>query len=362
MIKRIVILGSTGSVGTQTLDVVRAHPEEFEVIGLSAHENVVLFDAQVHEFRPRHVLQTATCENPDQALSALASLHEADLIVNAISGHAGLAPTYAACLAGKNIALANKESLVMAGQLIMQTATANGATILPVDSEPAAIWQMLRAAPQNQKLEKVILTASGGPFWKWKREELVNVEAGQALKHPTWKMGEKVSIDSATLMNKAFEILETSALFELSSSQIDVTVHRQSMVHAMIQWTDGNMSAILSPPDMRIPISCALFYPNSFESKYPKLNLEDLHLSFEKPDYSIFKGPRLAHEVLQEGGILPAALCITDEIAVGKFLRGEIPFLGIYDFIESALSNVKNVALSLDAIRELKNSFTGRYL
>lgn len=371
--KRIVILGSTGSVGTQTLEVVRAHPAEFEVVGLSAHENTVLFDAQVREFRPRHVLQTAMSENPEQALAVMASTPDADLIVNAISGYAGLAATYAACVAGKVIALANKESLVMAGELIMKTAREKGAKILPIDSEPAALWQILgrtaadlpvdttgqmsRAGPMHRAIKKVILTASGGPFWKWKPDELIKVSAEQAVRHPTWKMGEKISVDSATLMNKAFEIIETRWLFDVAPEQIDVVVHRQSVVHALVQFMDGNFSAILSAPDMRLPISYALFYPNSFVNPYPELDFAQLLLSFEKPDYSLFKGPKLAYDMLQAGGIMPAALCIADEIAVKKFLHCEISFLEIYGFIERALAKIKNETLSMDVLKELPQYF-----
>lgn len=357
--KRIVILGSTGSIGTQTLDVVRAHPGEFKVIGLSAHENVEVFERQVREFEPQHVVQTAVSENPSQGLASLASVSDADLVVNAVSGSAGLVPTYAAVKAGKTLALANKESLVMAGELIMQTAAQAGAQIFPIDSEPSAIWQILgytgKQAERNN-IEKIILTASGGPFWKWKKEELMRVTKEQALKHPTWKMGEKVSIDSATLMNKAFEIIEARWLFDVPPSMIDVTIHRQSIVHALVQFCDGNMSAILSAPDMRIPIAHALFYPNRPVTKFPNIDFSKLDLTFEKPDYSIFEGPKLAYEVLAAGGIMPTVFCLADEIAVAKFLSGEISFLGMYDVIKRALETVKNTTFSLEAIEEVRRS------
>lgn len=352
---RLIILGSTGSIGTQTLDVVRAHPDEFQIIGLSTHQNTALFEQQVKEFTPRHVLQTSVSENPEKALMALASLQDADLIVNALSGYAGLMPTYAACKAGKRIALANKESLVMAGELIMETAKKSGAEILPIDSEPSAIWQSIRARGNTEDVEKIILTASGGPFWKWQRSELENVTVAQALKHPTWRMGEKISIDSATLMNKAFEIIETRWLFDIPPNKIDVTIHRQSIVHALVQFVDGNTAALLSPADMRIPISHALFYPERRPNKFPRLDFSKLQLTFEAPDYSIFEGPRLAYDMLRSGGIMPAVFCMADEIAVNKFLRGEISFLGIYDFIKRALNKVRNESVSIEILQELRD-------
>lgn len=351
--KNIVILGSTGSIGTQTLDVIRANPGEFKIIGLSAHENTELFERQAREFEPRHALLTSMSENSAAALEALATLPEADIIVNAVGGSAGLAPTIAAVKAGKRLALANKESLVMAGELVMKIAAETGAQILPIDSEPSAVWQMLRHCERRNDIEKVILTASGGPFWKWKREELELVTKEQAVKHPTWKMGEKISVDSATLMNKAFEIIEARWLFDLESSKIDVVIHRQSIVHALVQFRDGNTQAVLSQPDMRIPIGAALFRPDRAPRAPSSLDFSELQLTFEKPDYSIFEGPKLAYEVLAAGGIMPAAFCLADEIAVQKFIRGEIPFLGIYDYIKRALERVKNMPLSFEALEDL---------
>ncbi|MBI2638571.1 1-deoxy-D-xylulose-5-phosphate reductoisomerase [Candidatus Peregrinibacteria bacterium] len=388
--KKIIILGSTGSIGTQTLDVIRANPDEIQVLGLSAHENTDLFERQVREFRPKYVVQTSFSENPQEALMSLAQTADADLIVNALTGSAGLMPTYAAVKVGKTIALANKESLVMAGELIIKLAGETGAQILPIDSEMNAIWQMIgnkhsnlekrglglvgsqsertkgrgepanagleggnRRFPHKQNIEKIILTASGGPFWKWKREELEKVTAAQAIKHPTWKMGEKVSIDSATLMNKAFEIIETRWLFDIPAEKIEAVIHRQSIVHSFVQFIDGNTAAILSQPDMRIPISHALFYPARAKRAPSHLDVTQQTLTFEKPDFSLFEGPKLAYEVLQAGGILPAVFCMADEIAVKKFIAGEISFLGMYDFIKRALSKIQNAPLSLEALREL---------
>lgn len=356
--KRLVILGSTGSIGTQTLEVIRAHPDEFQVIGLSAHENAELFEKQTHEFKPKYAVLTSMNENPAQALETLAQAPDADLIVNALAGTSGLMPTFAACKAGKKIALANKESLVMAGELIMNLAKQTGAQILPIDSEPSAIWQILENAVVPHKQVKIILTASGGPFWKRRRAELEKVTFEQARKHPTWKMGEKVSIDSATLMNKAFEIIEMRWLFDMPPEKIDVAIHRQSIVHSLVQFCDGNTQAVLSAPDMRIPIAYALFYPLRAKRAPLHLDFSKLTLTFEKPDYSIFEGPKLAYEVLQAGGIMPAAFCLADEIAVSKFRRGEISFLGIYDFIKRALGRVKNMPLSMEALDQLVNSLT----
>lgn len=355
--KKIIILGSTGSIGTQTLDVVRAHPEEFQILGLSSHSNTALLKKQIAEFKPKYVLKT---------LNELVCAPDADLIVNAISGYAGLMPTYSAVKAGKKIALANKESLVMAGELIMNLAKKTGAEILPIDSEMSAIWQALAASAyrtggqssinHKKSVEKIILTASGGPFCGFSRKKLEGVTAKQALKHPTWNMGQKISIDSATLINKAFEIIEARWLFDIPPEKIDVVIHRQSVVHGMVQFVDGNISAILSQPDMKLPISYALFYPARTPNNFPRVNFSKLNLTFGKPDYSILEGPKIAYEVLQAGGIMPAAFCIADEIAVKKFLNGEIKFLEIYDFIKRSLENVKNTAVSIESIKNLSFS------
>lgn len=359
--KRIMLLGSTGSIGTQTLDVIRAQKDKFQVLGLCAHRNSAFLKKQIKEFKPKYVLKTSESENPEAALNELVCAPDVDLIVNAISGYAGLMPTYFAVKAGKNVALANKESLVMAGELIMNLAQKTGAKILPIDSEMSAIWQIL--SPQSpttlaEFIEKIILTASGGPFWGFLREKLQNVTAQQALKHPTWNMGKKVSIDSATLINKAFEIIEARWLFDIHTSKIDVVIHRQSIVHGMIQFSDGSISAILSQPDMRLPISYALNFPQRLPNNFSRIDFSKLNLTFEKSDYSILEGPKLAREVLQAGGIMPAAFCIADEIAVKKFLNGEIKFLEIYDFIKRSLENVKNVAISMKSVGELKKFLT----
>lgn len=352
--KKIIILGSTGSIGTQTLDVVRANPNESQILGLSAHSDSALFKEQVAEFKPKYVLKTSESENAEMALRELVCAPDVDLIVNAIGGLAGLMPTYYAVKAGKKIALANKESLVMAGELIMELAKKTGAEILPIDSEMSAIWQAMPAHPStNPHIEKIILTASGGPFWGFSREKLQTVTVEQALKHPTWNMGRKISVDSATLINKAFEIIEARWLFDIPPEKIDVVIHRQSIVHGMAQFSDGNISAILSHPDMRLPISYALNYPDRAPNNFPRVDFTKLNLTFEKPDYSVLEGPRFAYEVLKAGGIMPAAFCVAGEIAVKKFLNGEIKFLEIYDFIKRSLESVKNVAISIESIKDL---------
>lgn len=363
--RKVILLGSTGSIGSQVLDVIRLYPDEFHVIGISAYENTALLETQAREFKPKYIVQTGVSENPQQALMALAETPEADFVVNAISGSAGLMPTYAACKAGKKIASANKESLVMAGELLMKLCKETGAEIIPIDSELSAVWQMLKGNRQpsqsgtqqatgNSGIEKVILTASGGPFWKWRRKELEKVTVEQTLKHPTWKMGEKVSIDSATLINKAFEIIATRWLFDIPHEKIDITIHRQSIVHALLQFTDGNTLAVMSRPDMRIVIEAALFYPERRQNTLPRLDFSELQLTFEKPDCEIFEGHKLAYDVLKEGGIMPAVFCLADEIAVNKFLEGELSFLGIYDFIKRALERVKNMPLSLETLKAVQ--------
>lgn len=348
--KKVVILGSTGSVGVQAIDVIRSHPGEFEVIGISGHSNKVLLEKQTKEFKPKHVV-VADSRDAEASLMALACDKEADLIVNAISGYAGFMPTYATCRAGKKVVLANKESLVLAGELIMKIVHETGAQILPVDSEMSAIWQAL--LPHGNNVEKIILTASGGPFWGFSRDKLEKVTAENATNHPTWKMGKRISVDSATLMNKGFEIIEAHWLFGVPLSKIEVSIHRQSAVHSFVQFTDGNVIAAMGATDMRIPISYALFYPERIRNSLPRLNFANLKLTFEKPDFSLFEGPRLAREALDQGGIMPAVLCIADEIAVTEFLAGKISFLEIYSLIKRATSQIKNESLSLAALADL---------
>ena len=358
--KKVVILGSSGSVGTQTLDIIRANKDKFEVVGLAANRDSETFKKQVAEFEPKHVFLASAAENPKRGLAELAALPEADLIVNAVSGCAGFYPTLSACKAGKKIVLANKESIVMAGELIMNLAKKTGAQILPVDSEMSAIWQTGKPSglpfhTDNSagNIEKLILTASGGPFYGWTRSQLENVTVEQTLRHPTWKMGAKVSIDSATLMNKAFELIEARWLFDIPMEKIEAVIHRQSLVHALVQFKDGNMQAVLGAPDMRIPLAYALFFPARRANSFPRVDLSKLTLNFEKPDYSVLEGPKLACAMMKVGGTMPAFLCKADEEAVNKFLVGEISFLGIYDHIKRSIEKVKNTTLSIEAIENI---------
>lgn len=373
MKKKIVILGSSGSVGMQTLDIVRANRDEFDVVGLAANRDSEIFKKQVAEFSPEHVFLASTVEDPKRSLAELAALPEADLIVNAVSGCVGFFPAYGACKAGKKMVLANKESIVMAGELIMDLAKKTGAQILPVDSEMSAVWQLGKPAGLPYRstsdtninkrsidsgngevgIEKLILTASGGPFYGRTRKELENVTVEQTLRHPTWRMGAKVSVDSATLMNKAFELIEAHWLFGVPMEKIEAVIHRQSLVHGLVQFTDGNMQAVLGAPDMRIPLSYALFLPDRKPNNLPRIDLSKLNLTFEKPDYSILEGPKLACEIMKMGGIMPSSLCIADEEAVNKFLKGEISFLGIYDHIKRSIEKVKNTTLSIEAIKHI---------
>ncbi|MBI2453789.1 1-deoxy-D-xylulose-5-phosphate reductoisomerase, partial [Candidatus Peregrinibacteria bacterium] len=321
--QRIVILGSTGSIGAQTLEVLRGSPQEFKVIGLSANHPSEAFEKQTAEFRPKHAIIASREKDPAKALCALASIAEADAIVNALAGAAGCLPTLAACRAGKKIALANKESLVMAGEQIMAEAARTGAEIVPIDSELSALHQILQGA-DDEAIEKVIITASGGPFLGWTRERLQNATPQQALEHPNWSMGKKVTVDSATLMNKAFEMIEAHRLFGLPMEKIEVVIHRQSIAHALVQWRDGNAQAVMSPPDMCIAIAAALWHPRrppaSFSRLFPRLDFSKLHLDFAKPDFSLFPGPRLAAQVVKQGGIMPSVFAAADEQAVRQFL------------------------------------------
>lgn len=339
-VRRLAILGSTGSIGQQTLDVVRSFPDRFEVIGLAAGRNTGLLSKQVEEFHPRYVcaserldMAAAPCST---TLEELTSHDEVDLVVMAISGMAGLGPTMAAIRAAKPVALATKEVLVAAGEIVMAEAEACGGRLLPVDSEPSAIWQCL--VGEDRGIKKLILTASGGPFRHLSQERLAAVTPRQALEHPTWKMGRKVTIDSATLMNKGFEVIETHWLFDVPFDDIEVVVHPQSIIHSMVEFTDGSTKAQMSLPDMRLPIQYALFYPEGPASGLPRLDLARIgSLSFEPPDVEGFPCLRLALEAGREGGTYPAVLSAADEVAVELFLEGRIGFLDIAGVVEEAL-------------------------
>jgi 1-deoxy-D-xylulose-5-phosphate reductoisomerase len=343
--KRLAVLGSTGSIGQQTLDVVRALPRRFHIVGLASGKNLDLLAKQINEFKPRLVYchdREALAHLADADYEFLApediTRHpEVEVVVIATSGRSGLSPTLAAVKAGKNVALANKESLVMAGEIITSEAKLNGALILPIDSEHSAIWQCLGG--EAQPAAQLILTASGGPFLHYSTAELNGVTVEQALKHPSWQMGKKVTIDSATLMNKGFEAIEAHWLFDMPFDHIKVLVHPQSIVHSMVEFVDGSIKAQLSCPDMRLPIQYALTYPERLPNpQLPRLDWNAISdLTFEPPDLDIFPCLRLAIEAGRNGGTCPAVLCAADEVAVELFLRQRIKFTEIASLIKRAL-------------------------
>jgi 1-deoxy-D-xylulose-5-phosphate reductoisomerase len=344
---KLAILGSTGSIGQQTLDVVRAFPDRFEVLALSAGNNVDLLTRQIDEFKPRIVYHRGKVATPVASRESLtpeeiAALSEADIVVIALSGEAGLVPTLAAARAGKRIALANKESLVEAGEIITAEADRNGASILPVDSEHSAIWQCLTG--EKTRPERLILTASGGPFRRCSQDELGRVTPERALQHPSWHMGPKVTIDSATLMNKGLEVIEAHWLFRMPFERISVVVHPQSVIHSMVEFPDGSVKAQLGCPDMRLPIQYALCYPDRPSNNLPRLDFRKIaSLDFESPDLERFPCLRLAIEAGKRGGTLPAVLSAADEAAVGLFLEGRIAFTDIPRLVEQALTQCSSV-------------------
>ena len=336
----MAVLGSTGSIGRQTLDIVRAMPERFRVIGLAAGKNLDLLAAQVKEFQPEFVsYTTAAGKSAEKSFNApgcrylsleeMASHADTDIAVIAVSGAIGLGATLAAVQAGKNIALANKESLVAAGEIITAEAKKNKARILPVDSEHSAIWQCLNG--EKQAPRRLILTASGGPFLDYSPEQMAGITVTQALAHPSWKMGKKVTIDSATLMNKGLEVIEAHWLFNVSVEDIKVLVHPQSIVHSMVEFIDGSVKAQLSCPDMRFPIQYALSYPDRLpNADLPQLDWNRFpNLVFQQPDTDKFPCLGLAIEAGKKGGTYPAVLCAADEVAVDLFLARRIKFTDI---------------------------------
>jgi len=344
-IKRLAVLGSTGSIGQQTLEVVRALPHHFRIVGLAAGKNVALLSKQIDEFKPSFVYyqeekaQTQLAKDDYELLSLeeIVSHPQVDTVVIATSGTSGLRPTLAAVKAGKTVALANKESLVMAGELIIQEAKLNKARILPIDSEHSAIWQCLRG--ENQETANLILTASGGPFLGYSADQLKEITTEQALKHPSWQMGKKVTIDSATLMNKGLEVIEAHWLFNTTFDNISVLIHPQSIIHSMVEFIDGSVKALLSYPDMRLPIQYALSYPERLPNPHlPQLNWDTINkLTFEQPDFDTFPCLKLAIEAGRKGGTYPTALCAADEIAVDFFLSQRIKFTDIAHLVERIL-------------------------
>ena len=353
--KRIAILGSTGSIGTQALDVVKQHSEVFSVTVLTAQSNADLLVEQALQFQPSHVVigdeskyeyvkqslegSSIQVMAGAEALQEVVCLDTVDIVLTALVGYAGLLPTVKAIKAKKPIALANKETLVVAGSLIMPLAREMGVPILPVDSEHSAIFQCLMGESHN-RIEKVILTASGGPFRGKKREDLAEVTRAQALKHPNWTMGAKITIDSASLMNKGLEVIEAAWLFDVKASQIDVVVHPQSIVHSLVQFEDGSIKAQLGLPDMKLPIQFALGYPNRMLADFPRFDFRDYAtLTFEQPDMGTFRNLGLAFEALDKGGNLPCILNAANEVAVDAFLKDQIGFLAMSDLLADCMQH-----------------------
>lgn len=370
--KTIVILGSTGSIGTNTLDIVDRFPTEFRVAGLTAGSNDALLEAQIRRFKPRMVALSdpsaamrlrQRCLDlsveilaGQEGLVQVASATEADLVVSAIVGGAGLVPTLAAIRSKKHVALANKEPMVMAGKLMQEEARRHGIRIFPVDSEHSAIFQSLEGH-RITDVRRVILTASGGALWTLTKDELQDVSPERALQHPNWKMGAKITIDSATLMNKGLEVVEARWLFDIPESRIDVMIHRESIIHSLVEYKDRSMIAQLGLPDMRTPISYAMRYPERLPLDLPSLDLTEIGtLTFCKPDHDRFPCLALGYESLKIGGTMPAAMNAANEVAVEAFLQGGIHFTDISDIIRSTMlahtpTEVENIEAALDADR-----------
>ncbi len=366
--RELIILGSTGSIGTQALDVVRSNPKEYRVTALAAGKNIDLLEKQAREFNPLAVavedeksaadLKLRLKDTDIRVLSGGDGVCEAaatkgDIALNAIVGIAGLKPTLAAINSKKTIALANKETLVTAGDIVKAELQKNGVSLLPVDSEHSAIFQSLQGTPEN-RIKKIILTASGGPFYGKTKAELESVTAAEALKHPNWDMGAKITIDSATLMNKGLEVIEAVHLFGVSADNIEVLVHRQSIIHSAVEFCDGAVIAQLGTPDMKLPIQYALTYPDRSSLCCERLDLAKIgSLTFAKPDTETFRCLAICIDAINKGGLKPAAANGANEEAVKLFLQGKIKFLQIADFVEAAVSSQKDVAdFSLEDVFE----------
>ncbi|MBP7152377.1 MAG: 1-deoxy-D-xylulose-5-phosphate reductoisomerase [Paludibacteraceae bacterium] len=353
--KQIAILGSTGSIGTQALQVIADYPERFGVYALTANNNVELLIEQARKFQPEAVaianenlyfrLKEALSDLPikvfagDEAIAQLAEMQTIDIVLIALVGYAGLKPTINAVKAGKRIALANKETLVVAGELIGELTASYHASILPVDSEHSAIFQCLNGEGNSAEVEKIILTASGGPFRNKTLKELETVTVAEALKHPNWEMGAKITIDSATMMNKGFEVMEAKWLFGVTADKIEVVVHPQSIVHSMVQFVDGVVKAQMGVPDMRLPILYAFTYPERIPTNFPRIDFGVCNtLTFEKPDVTRFQNLSLAYFALDKGGNMPCILNAANEVVVEAFLNNRLKFLQMSNIIETILS------------------------
>ena len=370
--KKIAILGSTGSIGTQTLDVVREHGD-IRVVAMAAGSNIALLEEQMREFLPSLVcvwdekkawelrqntadLQTKIVSGMEGLLE-IATMPESEILVTAIVGMLGIRPTVAAIKAGKTIALANKETLVTAGHIIMPLAAAHKVPILPVDSEHSAIFQSLQGAADN-RLHRILLTASGGPFRGKKKEELKSIQVEDALKHPNWEMGRKITIDSSTMVNKGLEVMEAKWLFGVETDQIQVVVHPQSVIHSAVEYEDGAVIAQLGTPDMRLPIQYALYYPERRSLSGKRLDLFELgQLTFEKPDTDTFRGLALAYQAMERGGNIPTAFNAANEKAVSLFLERKIGYLEITDIIEACMEQASYIAdPNIDEILETEQA------
>ncbi len=354
--RNIAILGSTGSIGTQTLEVIRQQPDRFDVEVLTAQNNADLLIKQALEFKPNVVVigneahyqkvhnaldsHDVKVYSGENALKAVVEMDTVDVVLTALVGYSGLLPTVHAIKAGKTIALANKETLVVAGHLIMQLAKEYQVNILPVDSEHSAIFQCLVGEWQNP-IEKLILTASGGPFRGMNSAQLAKVTKAQALKHPNWEMGAKITIDSASMMNKGLEVIEAKWLFDVKIEQVEVVVHPQSIIHSLVQFEDSSIKAQLGLPDMRVPIQYALTYPERLKTEFPRFNFSDYaNLTFEKPDMETFRNLGLAFASIEQGGNIPCILNAANEIVVAEFLKDNIGFLDMSDVIEECMLKI----------------------
>ena len=353
MKKRLVILGSTGSIGRSALDVVSRHRDRIEVVGLSSHSDIDLLLKQINEFNPAYAavtdekmyakfrstfsLPSVELLGPPDGLEKMAALPETDIILNAIVGAAGLKASVSAVAAGKRLALANKESMVIGGEMLNRLRRQTGSEIIPVDSEHSAIWQALRSG-KKEEVRKIILTGSGGPFRELPLDKFDSITREQALAHPIWKMGEKITIDSATMMNKGLEILEAVQLFELPAEKIDVVIHAQSIIHSMVEFIDSSVIAQMSYPDMRLPLSYALFYPERVESQNGQMELAEIgSLTFGRPDFVKFPLLKAAYSVAGVGGTLPAVFNAANEVAVEAFLNDGIEFRRIPDIVINSM-------------------------
>ena len=354
--KKVFILGSTGSIGVNTLDVIRLHPDKFEAEVLTINKNYDLLEEQINEFNPKLVVirdekaaKKFSKKIPknielligENGLVEATQKADYDILLSALVGFSGLAPTIEGIKRGKRIALANKETLVVAGEIITELSQKHNSEIIPVDSEHSAIFQCLVGEKHNE-IKKLLLTASGGPFFNKSKKELEKVTVSEALNHPNWNMGNKVTIDSASMMNKGLEMIEAHWLFNLAKDKIDVIIHPQSIIHSMVEFIDGSIKAQLSQPDMRLPIQYAFSYPDRLQNDFTSTNLTEItDLSFFKPDFSKFECLKLAFDVLEEGGTAPCILNAANEIAVERFLNNDISFLEIPDLIKKALNKIE---------------------